>query len=158
MDRRHSEQQTRRHRLVGHDYSDPGYYFVTFGTKNGRQLLGTLVDKRMILSPIGQVVEEMLTSLPKELEQMEIDCFALMPDHVHVLVYLIIDSEPISISDIVRLIKGRSAAMHRKLTDDRIGLWQKGFHDQIVRNESHLDSVRRYIVENPLRWKNDDRW
>lgn len=156
--RRKSEHQTRRHRLIGHDYSDPGYYFVTFGTKDGRHLLDTSENQRMILSPTGEMVSNMVKAMPDEYEQLVVDCFAIMPNHVHLLLYLRIDMEPISVSDIVRVIKGRSAALHRNLTHDRTGLWHKGFHDEIVRNDAQLDSVRRYVLENPLRWKNSEFW
>lgn len=112
----------------------------------------------MILSPTGEEVSRLLEALPSEYEQVEIDCFALMPNHVHVLIYLAIYAEPISLTEIVRVVKGRSAAFHRNLAQDRTRLWHKGFHDEIVRNDAQLDTVRRYIAENPLRWRNDDFW
>ena len=32
------------------------------------------------------------------------------------------------------------------------GLWQRNFHDRIIRNEYALEEMRRYIRENPARW------
>jgi putative transposase len=35
--------------------------------------------------------------------------------------------------------------------------WQIKFHDHIIRNQKSFDIISNYIVENPLRWK-DDRY
>ncbi len=31
-------------------------------------------------------------------------------------------------------------------------LWQRGYHDRIIRTESELNALREYIATNPLRW------
>jgi REP element-mobilizing transposase RayT len=33
-------------------------------------------------------------------------------------------------------------------------VWQRGFHDHIIRDENELNATRRYIIENPLRCSN----
>ena len=32
-------------------------------------------------------------------------------------------------------------------------LWQKRFHDHVIRDVSDLEQKRQYIRENPLRWQ-----
>jgi len=34
-------------------------------------------------------------------------------------------------------------------------LWQRSFHDHIVRNERSLNAIRRYIAKNPTNWEQD---
>ena len=34
-------------------------------------------------------------------------------------------------------------------------IWQKSFHDHIIRNEEDYLSVWQYINENPARWRED---
>src|SRR5690606_40223728 len=34
-------------------------------------------------------------------------------------------------------------------------IWQTRFHDRIVRDEREHEHIRRYILENPLRWRLD---
>jgi REP element-mobilizing transposase RayT len=34
-------------------------------------------------------------------------------------------------------------------------VWQRNYYERIVRNEPELQSVRRYIAENPLHWDDD---
>lgn len=158
MQRRQNPNQTRRHRLLDHDYATPGYYFITFGTIQGRHLLGEIQGDSFYPSATGQALAELIATLPDEFPQVTVDSFAIMPNHVHMLIYLPIDREPISISTIVRGIKGRVTAIHRRGTGNTDGLWHKGFHDAIIRNDRHLAEVRRYIAENPMRWKNEDAW
>lgn len=158
MQRRQNPNQTRRHRLRDHDYATPGYYFITFGTDQGRYLFGTIEREDFLPSPTGAALINLIRELPNDYPQIKIDSFAIMPNHVHLLIYLPIDQEPVSIPAIVRTIKGRATAIHRRITQDTSGLWHKGFHDTIVRNDQHLAEVRRYIAENPMRWQNDDIW
>ena len=35
-------------------------------------------------------------------------------------------------------------------------VWQRGYYDQIVKNEAHLQSVRQYIENNPAQWALDE--
>lgn len=34
-------------------------------------------------------------------------------------------------------------------------LWQRNYYEHIIRNERALNYIRRYIIENPLRWAQD---
>ncbi len=34
-------------------------------------------------------------------------------------------------------------------------VWQRNYHDRVVRNERELDAVRNYIVNNPANWSRD---
>jgi REP element-mobilizing transposase RayT len=36
--------------------------------------------------------------------------------------------------------------------------WQRGYHDRIVRNDRELDNIRRYIINNPYQWENDEHY
>jgi REP element-mobilizing transposase RayT len=35
-------------------------------------------------------------------------------------------------------------------------LWQRNFHDRIIRNEKELFNIRQYIIDNPLKWEIDN--
>ena len=61
-----------------------------------------------------------------------------------------------SVSVVVKVYK---AAVTRRAR--REGLWTEGplwqgrFHDRVVRDEREADRIRRYIAENPARWRQD---
>ena len=58
-----------------------------------------------------------------------------------------------NISKIIRWYKGRCSFESRKI-DSNFG-WQSRFHDHIIRNSNSFEIIQNYIVENPLKWKND---
>ncbi|TAJ95188.1 MAG: hypothetical protein EPO31_02080 [Gammaproteobacteria bacterium] len=31
-------------------------------------------------------------------------------------------------------------------------LWQRNYHEHIIRNEKYLNYIREYVLDNPLRW------
>ncbi|MEM7787709.1 MAG: hypothetical protein AAF594_08285, partial [Bacteroidota bacterium] len=33
-----------------------------------------------------------------------------------------------------------------------VAVWQRGYHDRVVRTAAEAAAVRRYIAENPARW------
>ena len=35
-------------------------------------------------------------------------------------------------------------------------LWQRNYYEQIIRTESSLNEIRRYIGDNPAQWPNDE--
>jgi hypothetical protein len=58
-----------------------------------------------------------------------------------------------NISRIIRWYKGRTTFESRKI---RPGFaWQTRFYDHIIRNRTSEDNIRRYIWNNPARWKED---
>ncbi len=34
-------------------------------------------------------------------------------------------------------------------------IWQKSFHDHVIRCQADFDEIARYIDENPLNWEKD---
>ena len=34
-------------------------------------------------------------------------------------------------------------------------LWQRSFHDHIIRNDRSLNAIREYIANNPVNWERD---
>lgn len=79
-------------RLKGYDYRKPGYYFVTFCTKNRERFFGTVVDAKMQLSKIGEIVCQCWYEIPKHFNHVQLDAFIVMPDHIHGII--IIDDYP----------------------------------------------------------------
>jgi putative transposase len=33
--------------------------------------------------------------------------------------------------------------------------WQPRFYDHIIRNDGSLDKIRKYIINNPMKWEDD---
>jgi len=82
-----------------------------------------------------------------------VDKYVIMPNHIH-LILLISDDHgramrAPTISTVVNQLKG--------YVSKQIGysIWQKLFHDHIIRNNADYLDIWKYIDENPVRWHED---
>jgi REP element-mobilizing transposase RayT len=72
-------------RLPGGDYHSPGWYFVTICTRNRIHYFGSVINRQMVLSPIGKIARFELLKTPEIRNNVIIDEWAIMPDHIHVI-------------------------------------------------------------------------
>ncbi len=79
-------------RAKWHDYDD-GFYFVTICTKNREYFFGTIQNREMILSPIGEYAKQQLQTINERYLYAEIMLWTIMPNHIHLI--LSIDSSKI---------------------------------------------------------------
>ena len=86
------EPRRRSIRLRDHDYSTPGAYFITACTQNRLLLFGRVVNGKTAANRYGVAVENCWTKLPDHYDNVALDAFILMPNHVHGVI--IIEDEP----------------------------------------------------------------
>ena len=63
--------------------------------------------------------------------------------------------------EIVRVFKAATSYRIRHLEGKPWFAWQDGYYDSVIRTEVALQQIRRYILENPVRWTQDKlyrRW
>ena len=147
-------------RWRGYDYHTPGVYFVTICTARRHPLLGHVDETgRLHPSHIGWSVSETWHGLPDRFPNLELIAFIAMPDHVHGLLAIVTNDDaiqpPPALGRLVNVFK--SVANHRvKQLDEgaRLSgrLWQRGFHDRVVRSDDEMRQIEWYIKENPARW------
>ena len=78
-----------------------------------------------------------------------------MPNHIHLLIMVYNCDNAITSganSAIPRLISTLKRFVNKEVGID---VWQRSYHDHIVRNERDYDEIWQYIDENPLKWKLD---
>lgn len=125
----------RRYRasLPGH------YYHLTTTTQARRRLFDDFRIARGAVRALHSV---------EALGSSELLAWVLMPDHLHILVRLADDS------DLPTLMNRLKAATAREV-NRRMGttgaVWQRAYHDHVIRDDETLEAVGRYIVMNPLR-------
>ena len=76
--------------------------------------------------------------------------FVVMPDHLHLL---LTPSATTSLEKAVQLIKGGSSHEIHKQRNQRMEIWQEGFHDWTIRDTDDWRSKVKYIHMNPVRAK-----
>ncbi len=76
-------------RLPGWDYANPGAYFVTFNVAGRRWALGSVRAGGVRMSAAGAVVLDVWRRLPARFPGLALDHVVVMPDHVHVLLWIV---------------------------------------------------------------------
>jgi len=73
----------------------------------------------------------------------------VMPDHVHLLLAPV---SGVSLSRILKGIKGASARELNSIRRTRGTLWQDEYFDRIVRDQDELNEKLNYMLRNPLEY------
>jgi REP element-mobilizing transposase RayT len=128
-------EQAKAHRLRHGRHSEPNrIYLITTTTHNRLPVFREFSAARALIHVLKNA---------QYLKQAETLAFVVMPDHLHWLMQLGVQS---SLSKTVQSVKSYSAR--------RLGinpLWQAGFHDHALRHEDDVINIARYIVMNPVR-------
>ena len=150
--------QRKSPRIKGFPYDAIGCYFITICTKNREHLFSKIVGRgldpavktKIILKPFGEIAAEELLKIPTHFENVRIEKYAIMPDHIHFLLTIkkgAAGSRPRpTVSQIVGLYKsGVSRRCGRSV-------WQASFYDHVIRGPQDYEEIWKYIENNPLQW------
>lgn len=158
-------------RLSEYDYSSAGVYFVTICTYENRRILSDIIVGAIHESPAagvqltaaGNVVLQVLQSLPHRFPELQIDHYVIMPNHVHLLLRITeeraLREAPLQdkrslLSKAVGFLKTNSSKEIHRMDPDLI-VWQRSYYEHIVRNEQDYQEIWRYIEGNPGKWTED---
>lgn len=145
-------------RLNDYNYSSNGAYFITICTKNKENLLWKNVGANCVrpldqlpLSKIGIVIENEIYKLNTVYENIKVDKYQIMPNHIHLIIFIYEDSNGRTqfAPTISRIIKQFKGSITKQIG---FSIWQKSFYDRVIRNEKEYQSVRNYIHNNPLKY------
>ena len=140
-------------RLSCYDYRSPGYYFITICTRDKGNLFWISSNaEEPKLSDLGCVTEQCIRRIPEIYPVVHLDKYVIMPNHVHLILYLEGNEEHpngLSIPNIVGRMKWAVSKMAKQ------EVWQSNFHDHIIRNERDYQRIWQYIEDNPRKWKED---
>lgn len=147
-------------RLLNYDYSQNGAYFITFCTKDKAHILwnvGATCGRPQALehlSSFGLVVSKEIEKIPFIYDGVvKIDKYVVMPNHIHLIP--IIDTfggRPQVAPTVSRVIQQFKGSVTKQTGRS---IWQKFFHDHIIRNENDYQMIWQYIDCKPLTWKQD---
>ena len=138
-------------RIPNYDYSRDNYYFVTICTHDKQCIFG----EPGALSDIGIIAAEELEKISDRYKTVKIDKYVVMPNHVHAIVILdnTISSDRKNLVHVIGLLKsGISRRLHTLMQG---AVWQRSFHDHIIRNQQQYEKIWLYIDTNPQRWEKD---
>ena len=151
-------------RIKGYDYSTPGKYFITICTKGKLHMLGSIVGggnfdaPKIILSEYGRYVDKYINLMNNKYSHINVDKYVVMPNHIHLI---------LNITDIESGASGTAAPYNNEISkfvslfkrycnrDCNENIWQRSFHDHIIRGEEDYKKIWEYIDTNVVKWKTD---
>ena len=151
-------------RLNGWDYSTEGMYFLTICAKERRPFFSQVVGCGILDAPYvqltkyGDSVQLAMIYLSAHIQNISLEKWVIMPNHVHVLIRVF--PEHSGASGMPRPTDGtipKFVSSLKRFTnkENQIQLWQNGYFDHIVRDEEDFLRIWRYIDNNPAAWLED---
>ena len=151
-------------RLAEFDCSTPGAYFITICTQNRKPILGSIVGggafdaPHICLTSAGRTAQQYILSSNK-LPNIAVDKFVIMPNHIH-MILLVNETNHIGTSKapsptnatIPHFVSAFKRFCHRDIGDV---IFQRSYHDHIVRSEADYRRIWEYIDTNPVKWRED---
>ncbi len=147
-------------RLSYFDYSTPGAYFITICTQDRQNTLGRIVGGGVLdaplmhLSDLGKTVDACIVSA-KQVPGIQVDKYVIMPNHLHLILFVL--SPPTRAASpanerVPHFVSGLKRLVHKQ-AGRRI--FQRSYHDHIIRNETDYQRIWQYIDTNPASWQKD---
>ncbi len=132
-------------------------------------MFGNVIDDRMDPNGAGRIVEQEWARSASIRNEIELDAFVVMPNHVHGIVIIKgerLESSPKSSEQrgpakrsLGATIAGFKAATTRRIRlhtgEAELAVWQRNYYERIVRHERELIAIREYIADNPRKWAQD---
>ena len=136
-------------RIPEYDYSTENYYFVTVCTRNKECIFGRPGD----LNSLGEIAQRDILKISKHFSQVRVDKFVVMPNHIH-MILVFNGTENKSLSNVVGLYKsGVTRQIHATGRNEIV--WQRSFHDRVIRSQTEYEKIWLYIHGNPGKWDED---
>ena len=156
-------------RREGHDYSSAGCYFLTICAARRGEIFGRIEDGELQINRFGKIVCEEWARIAEMREEIELDDWIVMPDHLHAIIHIIHSRDVLgdaafghtpcagtntrSVASLVGGFKSAATSRINALRGQPTKVWQRNYWEHIVRDERDLENHRRYISENPTRWQ-----
>ena len=163
--------ERKRTRMKYFDYSRNGAYFITICTQDRKQILSTIAKNNEqinvgegsslpLLTDYGKILKHNIELINEKYENVMPTQYVIMPNHVHMILTIMYENgrenpSP-TVSTVVGWLKYQTTKEINhtcKCTGNKI--FQRSFHDHIIRNSDDYDKISKYIYENPLIWEKD---
>ena len=162
-------------RLKDYDYSKEGCYYITICIKNRKEILskietyntklksndvgvGVPDDPKKIhikLTTYGEIIEKQIKDINKIYNDIRIENYIIMPNHVHMIIELTRQENgssrtPTPTNAKILLIVSTLKRLTNKEIENKI--WQRNYYEHIIRNEKEYYEIIKYMQNNPVRW------
>lgn len=158
------------HRLALYNYNQNGVFFITICTLDRKKILSRIAVEtplpgcpgppKIELLRHGSIADRYIHQLNSFYDHLSVEKYVIMPDHIHLLIA--VNGHPGMDASAKRTsLIGQFVGTLKRFCNREYGenIWQNGYYDHVVRNQTDYDSIWEYIDHNPHKWilKNQDR-
>lgn len=150
----------KKNRLTGFDYSSAGKYFITICTHNKENSLSQIIvgDGSPVpqLTSIGKIVDKYINCINDKYPSVFVDNYVIMPNHIHLLLAIAENNtENTKISSVIGWFKYFVTKVYNADSIEKVPVFQRSYHDHIIRNDKSYQMIYDYINNNPSVWYSD---
>ncbi|MFH1856844.1 MAG: transposase [Candidatus Omnitrophota bacterium] len=137
---------------------------------------GCRPDIKINLNEFGLIVDDELKNSEIIRNEIKLDQYIIMPNHLHCIIIIqrnltggkiITGGQPSAPTDnnidrtqtLSSFVAGFKSAVTKRINILRNtpcnSVWQRSFHDHVIRNDRSLNAIREYISNNPVNWEQD---
>jgi putative transposase len=117
---------------------------------------------KMIISDAGKIVSDCWYDLPKHYNNIILDEFILMPNHIHGIIKIQNRNDgniKHGLSEFMRAFKSFSSRQINEINGRvKNEIWQSRFYDHVIRSEDELSRIQIYIRNNVFNWRNENNF
>ena len=136
-------------RIPEYDYSEANFYFITICTDGKKCIFGEAGN----LNWLGRIAEENLIKISAINPSIRLDHYVVMPNHIHAILDVGPDNQK-NLSNVIGQYKMSVTKLARKKVAG-FRVWQRSYHDHVIRNQVGYEKIWAYIENNPLKWEAD---
>ena len=104
------------------------------------------------LNELGMIAEREFGLLSQRFPDIKIDNYVVMPNHVHAIIVL--TDQKSALPAVVGSYKAHvTLAIHQQWPV--MAVWQRSFHDHVIRDQESYEKIWNYVVHNPNKWSED---
>ncbi len=162
-------------RLKEYDYSNDGVYFLTICSKDKKPVFskialnssnassrkfvgdGVLDVPKIDLSTYGKIICKYIEQISNHYNNINIDNYVVMPNHIHILISVSSCGTSRTPSPTNSTISA-FVSTFKRFVNKEVGnnIFQRSFHDHIIRDEQDYIEHYTYIENNPAKWESDE--
>lgn len=123
----------------------------------------------MRLNAVGAMIQKWCLELPNKFPYVAIDVYTIMPNHFHAIITSVIYAENqqkdtlpcVPLSTVVQWFKTMTTNEYIRGVKTLVWesydkrLWQRNYHEHIIRTRNSYQFIANYIKNNPSCWAED---
>ena len=154
-------------RVKNFDYSTPGAYFVTICTEGRKQILSNITVGDGVydipcvrLTHIGKIVDKYINVMNETYDNVSVEKYVIMPNHIHMIISILPENPTNGLSQApnpTNAIIPKFVSLFKRYCNREIGhsIFQRSYHDHIIRGVKDYTEIYTYIESNPAKWAED---